>query len=432
MDEPNLQPTEPLEDSQDVDVVNEEDWSDDESVEAAIQLGFLEPVNDANFILFKDPDWRNWDGGKVGGWPIWLDPVNLPSPSTLLCSQCCEPLCFLMQIYCPLDEHPTAFHRALYVFCCKKGGCSEKEGSVKVFRGQLSRTNPYFCYDPQDPSSLGALSRPIGAVCAICGSHQKAHWKAHKTQCSSASKASENTEKKKETLMYTPNSFCFEEQEVVVEPEELEGVDGATLPDGGEVWEDAMTPGGKDEAADKALGQRDYNAALSEQAYDKVYVDFLTRIDQGGKQQVLRYISDSVHREQTPPVIIPPSLQSRGRLYVSETYKRHDCDGASIPVCEKCGAARALECQIMPQLLYYLKVDQETQLIPVQDDTEGEAKEEGQAEQAPKKMQAKVVNKHNADMTWGTLDIFTCSRSCQQEEGYVQEHVVIQALPLKA
>ncbi|RYH16056.1 hypothetical protein EON65_30685 [archaeon] len=38
-----------------------------------------------------------------------------------------------------------------------------------------------------------------------------------------------------------------------------------------------MTPGGKDEAADKALGQRDYNAALSEHAYDKVYVDFLTR-----------------------------------------------------------------------------------------------------------------------------------------------------------
>ncbi|RYH16058.1 hypothetical protein EON65_30695 [archaeon] len=59
---------------------------------------------------------------------IWLDPVHLPSPASLLCTQCADPLCFLLQIYCPLDMRPHAFHRALYVFCCKKGGCSEKEG----------------------------------------------------------------------------------------------------------------------------------------------------------------------------------------------------------------------------------------------------------------------------------------------------------------
>ena len=83
--------------------------------ETDYQLGFVEEgVNSLHY----EEDWREWDGGKVGGAPIWLDPVNLPSPDALLCTICKEPRKFLLQIYCPLDEIENAFHRSIYVFHC--------------------------------------------------------------------------------------------------------------------------------------------------------------------------------------------------------------------------------------------------------------------------------------------------------------------------
>lgn len=46
---------------------DEEDEKEDEG-EVGIQLGFVE--KDPKNVLFLDPDWRNWDGGKVGGLPV--------------------------------------------------------------------------------------------------------------------------------------------------------------------------------------------------------------------------------------------------------------------------------------------------------------------------------------------------------------------------
>lgn len=44
----------------------EDDDSNDET-SSAIQLGFAEKAYNG---LFDDIDWRNWDGGKVGGLPV--------------------------------------------------------------------------------------------------------------------------------------------------------------------------------------------------------------------------------------------------------------------------------------------------------------------------------------------------------------------------
>lgn len=45
-----------------------EDYDDESDEETDVQLGFIEK-SDRN-ILFKDSDWRNWDGGVVGGRPV--------------------------------------------------------------------------------------------------------------------------------------------------------------------------------------------------------------------------------------------------------------------------------------------------------------------------------------------------------------------------
>lgn len=57
------------EDTLEKNVGMEEDYDDGDSEEESedVQLGFIEEATNA---LFGDSDWRNWDGGKVGGNPV--------------------------------------------------------------------------------------------------------------------------------------------------------------------------------------------------------------------------------------------------------------------------------------------------------------------------------------------------------------------------
>jgi hypothetical protein len=49
-------------------IANCDDDDMDSIEETDVQLGFVDSntTND----LFKDRDWRNWDGGKIGGRPV--------------------------------------------------------------------------------------------------------------------------------------------------------------------------------------------------------------------------------------------------------------------------------------------------------------------------------------------------------------------------
>lgn len=180
--------------------------SEDESVEgnegsdvedSSLQIGFAEPVGDE--LMFEDANWKEWDGGRIGGKPFWLNPKNLPPPKKMECEHCKEPMSFVLQIYCPLDDVPGAFHRMLYMFCCKRAGCMNK-GSVKALRCQLSRKNKFFSENAVDGSTIDISNNK--SVCAVCGfngpltcsackqesycskSHQKLAWKAqHKASC---------------------------------------------------------------------------------------------------------------------------------------------------------------------------------------------------------------------------------------------------------
>lgn len=56
----------------------------------AVEIGHTEPFED---------DFEIWDGGKVGGKPIWLNPRELPKCEELMCPKCENPLKFLLQVY---------------------------------------------------------------------------------------------------------------------------------------------------------------------------------------------------------------------------------------------------------------------------------------------------------------------------------------------
>lgn len=114
-----------------------------------VQLGFALPINtdgddkseeESIPLCHQSPYWSNWDGGKIGGKPIWLNPRDVPQ-HVLRCRGPCSSssnnsnkeekgeedggtiMQFVAQLYCPADDvtnNDAAFHRSLYVFACSK------------------------------------------------------------------------------------------------------------------------------------------------------------------------------------------------------------------------------------------------------------------------------------------------------------------------
>ena len=78
-----------------------------------VELGFAQKLTAEELeqpALHDDPDWRNWDGGKIGGQPSWLSPL-LPPPSKLICSNCGGRESLMAQVYAPVDcDDGRAFH----------------------------------------------------------------------------------------------------------------------------------------------------------------------------------------------------------------------------------------------------------------------------------------------------------------------------------
>ena len=116
-------------------------------------LGFLERARDETTTR------RERFPSKAGGAPAWLDPVRVPYDEELRAEDG-ETLDFLLQVYAPVDEEPTAFHRTVYVFASSSGGETHGPRGCRAFRGQLPRENAYYAWDPLPEGMLGReLSR---------------------------------------------------------------------------------------------------------------------------------------------------------------------------------------------------------------------------------------------------------------------------------
>ncbi|KAK6021095.1 MYND finger [Ostertagia ostertagi] len=117
--------------------------------------------------------------GKIGGKPSWLNPQYLPTTADLQCSVTKRNLPFLIQIYATgeNDRPPHAFHRALFIFICRDPECSKSNdaSNIAVFRCCLPRENPYYSFEgPMDPDLDGDVPDPhlpenAPSLCRICG-----------------------------------------------------------------------------------------------------------------------------------------------------------------------------------------------------------------------------------------------------------------------
>ncbi|XP_071468940.1 programmed cell death protein 2 isoform X3 [Marmota flaviventris] len=190
-----------------------------------VELGFAEPA----------PAWRlrsEQFPSKVGGRPAWLGEAALPGPAALGCARCGRPLAFLLQVYAPLPGRADAFHRCLFLFCCREPPCC---AGLRVFRNQLPRKNEFYSYEPpsENPSpeteSVCLQLRSGAHLCRVCGclgpktcsrchqahycskEHQTLDWRlGHKQACT------------QDHLDHTvpDHNFLFPEFEIVIETEE--------------------------------------------------------------------------------------------------------------------------------------------------------------------------------------------------------------------
>ncbi|KAL9233107.1 hypothetical protein vseg_008143 [Gypsophila vaccaria] len=371
----------------------DDDSGDDDDEEVFVTLGFVEKPDNSRALL------RQVFPSKAGGVPAWLDPENLPSGKTCFCDVCGEPLQFLLQVYAPVSEKDSTFHRTLFVFMCLSMSCllrdqheqwkrgpEKPSRSVKVFRCQLPRTNAFYKsepprYDGSDkPSGVGA---PLCAWCGtwkgdkICSSckiarycsekHQVMHWRGgHKPECHKLSVF----QSPDENIIDGGSSSC-----------EMPKVASKTLWPEYKILEDFESEFSNSDVDEnsKSLVTTQKMDETSKSMMDCFEVDddkksmavFLARIARA-PEQILRYSRDEKAEPLWPTSSGRPSK-------------------ANIPKCSYCHGTMTFEFQILPQLLYYFGVKNEVD-----------------------------------SLDWATIVVYTCADSCDGSVSYKQEFAWVQ------
>ncbi|RWW34409.1 hypothetical protein GW17_00000821 [Ensete ventricosum] len=385
---------------QEFELEDEDDGDEEEEVEEYVTLGLVEKPKNPKFLL------RHLFPSKAGGVPAWLDPVDLPQEKLRICGFCGEPLQFLLQIYAPISEESSTFHRILYVFMCPSMSCLLRDQheqwkrrednpcrSVKVFRCQLPRCNPFYSSEPPQRDGVDKPLTVGAALCSWCGTwkgekvcgscrrarycsekHQAMHWKSgHRNQChqivnysetSSSSPGSSNN--RLPAVGKVACSTLWPEYEIIIEDECAFDT---------EAFEDnncatSLVP--KNMKTDDS-----YQFMLDKIEADenkRTWASFQERIAKCPKQ-VLRYCRDPKVKPLWPLSIGCPSV-------------------ANIPKCNYCNGPICYEFQIMPQLLYYFGVRNDPD-----------------------------------SLDWGTIAIYTCSASCGSSISYKEEFAWVQLYP---
>lgn len=370
---------------------DDEDDGEDEEEREPVTLGFLEKPKNRWSLL------RHLFPSKAGGPPAWLDPINLPTGRSSLCDMCGEPLQFVLQVYAPIIEKESTFHRTLFLFMCPSMACLRRDQheqwkrppetasrSVKVFRCQLPRSNPYYSSEPPKCNGTDKPSGPGVSLCNWCGTwkgdkvcsscrrahycsqkHQVTHWRSgHKVECQQlnlSSPSSDSNLADAGTTSVASNSL-WPEYEMINEDEseydtEMSEVNGQTNA--------LVSKTGVDDTMKSLL---DSFEGDSDRRSWATFQEHLAK----APEQVLRYCRSAGAKALWPT--------SSGQL-----------SKADIPKCSYCGGPRCFEFQILPQLLFYFGVSNDVD-----------------------------------SLDWATMVVYTCESSCEANVSYKEEFVWVQ------
>ncbi|KAI3783206.1 hypothetical protein L2E82_13271 [Cichorium intybus] len=369
--------------------ISSHDDDDEDEEQSPVGLGFVEkPEHEWSLLRHLFPS-------KAGGTPAWLDPINLPSGKSCLCDICGEPLRFLLQAYAPLSDKESTFHRTLFVFICPSMSCllqdqheqwkrhpEKGSRSIKVFRSQLPRNNQF--YSSEAPKNNGS-DKPLGTsapLCSLCVTwkgdkicsnckkarycskmHQTIHWSsAHKSQCRSLEESGEDM------IPKAGSNVTWPEYEIINEDESEFDME---VSNSNEDAKDLLTNYDPEFDVEMPELRKALLTDNEDEGEAKSWASFSKRIARA-PDQVLRY---SRHVNSEP---LWPMLSGRP--------SKHE-----IPKCTSCGSNRAFEFQILPQLLYYMD----------------------------------VKNDSNS-LDWATIVVYTCEASCDGSLAYQEEFAWVQ------
>ncbi|TXG63357.1 hypothetical protein EZV62_010351 [Acer yangbiense] len=341
-----------------------DDGDDEEEEQEPVTLGFLEKPKNRWSLL------RHLFPSKAGGPPAWLDPVNLPSGRSCLCDICGEPLQFLIQVYAPISEKDSTFHRTLFVFMCPSMKC--------LLRDQHEQCKRL----PESSSRRCSVANCLDLILFIQASPQNAmgltnlldleamHWQTgHKLECQQLSLAGQSSD----TNSSNGGTSAAERQKVASKSlwPEYEMINEDESEYDTEMSEDN---GHANALISKPKKDDEMNSMFSNFEGDddrKSWASFQERIGKA-PGQVVRYCRSASAKSLWP--------MSSGRPSKDD-----------IPKCSYCGGPRCFEFQILPQLLYYFNV------------------------------------KNDVDsLDWATIVVYTCEASCEAGVSYKEEFVWVQ------
>ena len=96
----------------------------------AVLLGFVDD--------YAASDKENFYTNKIGGSPDWPDVEGKEKqPSNPPCGVCGQELVLAAQLFAPLSTCAPQYHRTLYLFCCLRACCWNKQKSWVCLRAQV-------------------------------------------------------------------------------------------------------------------------------------------------------------------------------------------------------------------------------------------------------------------------------------------------------
>lgn len=426
--------------------VEEEEEQDEESL---VTLGFVQPVEQPWKVA------RHHFPSKVGGTPAWLDPVNIPEGEDTSCGMCGTPLRFVMQVYAPLGVEDPAhkeevFHRSLFLFVCPDMACLQQDQhhqhihypakpcrSVKVFRSQLPRVSRFYSYEPPSvegddcPSCDGvplctwcgtwkatSVCRGCKQVGYCCHTHQLAHWRAgHDSFCNvpsvnssdaiSSSSPTSDLDRRKlsSTDDHNPitdlptNAVQTMVQDVLSRVAATPHSPGVTHAISDKLWpEMELIVGEESSSVAQNLSNKAQHLLTDyenrRQDGDEFSATDMQDVEESSREQ-RHWVAFQAQLTSAPDQVLRywrasgakalwPSLEGQPKV-------------SDIPPCSNCGGPRIFEFQLLPQLLYFLGVQNEA-------DTDS--------------------------LDWATIAVYSCAGSCgkrgSESEAYVEEFPWVQ------
>ena len=270
-------------------------------------LGFSCPLSKQDPLQQNILDWPS----KIGGVPIWLNPLN---PLTVSNTYCCSNVMILLLQYYELSN----VHSVYYIYTCTK--CH----SFKVFRFHLPLNSTLYSdqgFPINSSTTCRVCNLGTSKSCSRCKSafycsiqHQKLdYYLIHKKTCSISNKIYNHS------IFFTESELVFE-----LEPDSIKNDKIQEIIDKTEILEM--------QSSDDP--EHDVNVDDTQVQVDDIFLQFQERLERDPTQVLRCY---DLHEEG---------------LFVNASLNFDN-----VAKCELCLKDRRLILQVMPQILNYIKSD---------------------------------------------------------------------------